>query len=97
MDFRSPTDFARFLSANELSRLDSTFSQLVNCINNYAAACTCDKREDKMRLYGVCKKLYQDGAQHIAPRLKNELLSKTTDRQLAFYTEEGQLIVLVSR
>lgn len=97
MDFKNPTEFARFLSDNELSRLDSTFSQLVNCINNYAAACTCDKREDKLRMYGVCTKLYQDGVQHVVPKFKNEFLSKTTDRQLAFYTESGQLITIISR
>lgn len=97
MDFKNPTEFARFLSNNELSRLDSTFSQLINCINNYATACTCDKREDKLKLYGVCTKLYQDGARHIVSRFKNEFLSKTTDRQIALYTEAGQLILIISR
>jgi hypothetical protein len=97
MEFRSPIEFARFLSSNGLSRLDSTFSQLINCINNCAASCTCDNREDKARVYGICTKLYIDGARHVVPRLKNEFLSKTTDRQLSFYTEQGQLIVIVSR
>ena len=97
MDIRSPTEFARFLSATELSRLDSIFSQLVTCINNFAVACTCYKREDKMKLYGVCTKLYVDGVRHIVPRFKNEFLSKTSDRQIAFYTDQGQLIAIVSR
>lgn len=97
MEIRNPTQFARFLSDNDLMKLDSTFVQLVKCINEFATACTCHKREDKMRIYSACNKLYFVGAQHVAPRLKNEFLSKTTDRQISFYTEQGQLLSILSR
>lgn len=97
MEIRNPTQFARFLSDNDLMKLDSTFVQLVKCINEFATACTCHKREDKMRIYSACNKLYISGAQHVAPRLKNEFLSKTTDRQISFYTEQGQLLSILSR
>jgi hypothetical protein len=97
MNISSPTDMARFVSANELVHLDQNFSQLVNCINNYAVACNCHKKEDKDKLYGVCTRLYLDGARHVVSRFKHQFLAKTTDRQIAFYTEQGQLIVIMSR
>jgi hypothetical protein len=96
MELRNPTEFARWLSANEFGRLDSSFSQLIQCINNYAAACTCDKREDKLKQWSLCTKLYHHGALHVAPRFKKEFLSKTTDRQISLYSEVGQLIVIIS-
>ncbi len=97
MDIRNVTQFAQFLSANNLTRLDPSFQQTVQCINNYAAACNCSKREDKLTTYTVCNKLYQDSARQIVGRFKNELLATTEERQISFYTENGQLIVIVSR
>ena len=97
MDIRSPGEFARFLSANDFVKLDGTFAQLVNCVNNFSAACSCHKREDRMKLYGVCTRMYLDGASQAAPRFKTEFLSKTTDRQICFYTEQGQPITTICR
>src|ERR1041385_7578452 len=97
MEFRNPTEFARFLSSHELTRLDRSFLQMVNCINSYSSACNCHNRETKIQLYQSCNKLYQDLALHLVNKFKNEFLSKITDRQISFYTEQGQLISIVSR
>jgi len=97
MEIRNPTEFARFLSANDLAKLDNTFIQLIQCINNFSTACSCHKREDKLKIYAVCSRLYLDGARHLASRFKTEFLSKITDRQISFYTEQGQLLCILSR
>lgn len=88
---------ARFVSAHNMVHLDQNFIQLVNCINNYAAACNCHKKADKDDLYRVCTKMYLDGVRHVVSRFKTEFLSKTTERQIAFYSEQGQLILIISR
>lgn len=97
MDIRNVTEFARFLSSNDLVKFDSAFSQIVMCVNNYSAGCKCYKRQDKINLYATCCKMYFDAARHAASRYRNELLSKTTDRQISFYTDKGQLIAIASR
>lgn len=88
---------ARFVSANNLVQLDQNFIQLVNCINNYAASCNCHKKSDKDDLYRTCTKMYLDGVRHVVARFKNEFLSKTGERQIAFYSEQNQLILIISR
>jgi hypothetical protein len=88
---------ARFLSANNLVQLDQSFIQLVHCINNYAASCNCHKKSDKDDLYRTCTKMYLDGVRHVVSRFKNEFLSKTGERQVAFYSEQNQLILIISR
>ncbi len=97
MDISNPTQFASFISANNLQMLDATFRQLVECINNYAASCTCWKLEDKQRIYAQCCNLYIMGVKHIVPRFKNEILAKIPDRQISFYADNGTLIGIVSR
>jgi hypothetical protein len=97
MDIRNATQMANFLSQTNLVNKDAAFEQLAQCINNFASACACSSREEKMQLYAVCNKLYFRSARDIAPRLKNDFLSQTTDRQITFYTEEGNLIAIISR
>lgn len=97
MEFRNPTTFAQFVSANDLARLDGGFIHLIHCINNYGASCNCQKREDKQKMYDVCTKMYINLAKHVVGKFKTEFLSKTTDRNISIYTEQGQLITIVSR
>lgn len=97
MEFHNPTELARFVSDNDLVRLNPIFPHLVGCINNYAVVCSCTKREDKLKLYETCVKLYMDSAKHIVARYKTEFFSKTSEASFTFYTEQGQLITIVSR
>jgi len=97
MNIRGPFEFASFLSANSLQDKESIFIQLTNCVNNFRAACNCYKKEDKDRMYNICTRLYQEAVKHIVPRMKDVFLSKTPERQISFYTENGDLLRIVSR
>lgn len=97
MEIRNVTQFADFLSSSRLREKDTIFTQTVNCVNNYRAACNCYKKEDKITLYNQCNKLYGDAVKFIIPKFKNEILSKIPDRQISFYDEGGHLLMIVSR
>jgi hypothetical protein len=97
MDIRNATQFANFVSKGNLVNLDMTFQQVVFCINNYNAACNCWKAEDKKKLYDNCTVTYMNAVKSVVPRFKNEFLSKTEERQIQFYTDNGALIGLVCR
>ena len=95
MDIRNATQFANFVSKGNLVNLDMTFQQVVFCINNYNAACNCWKAEDKKKLYDNCTVTYMNAVKSVVPRFK--FLSKTEERQIQFYTDNGALIGLVCR
>ena len=97
MEIRNVTQFANFLKGNNLSRLDGMLQQLVNCIDNYTVHCNCHKLEDKRKMYDTCNKLYFNTAHNLCPRFKNEFLATTAERQINIYTENGQLIISISR
>ena len=97
MDIRNATQFANFVSKKNLVNLDMSFQQVVFCINNYNAACNCWKAEQKKKLYDNCTVAYQNAVQNIIPKFKNEFLSKTEERQIQFYLDNGSLIGLVCR
>lgn len=97
MDIRNVTQFVNFLSSNGLGTADTLFVQVTQCLHNYEHACNCYKKEDKMALYNACKRLYIDAVNGVVPKMKNVFLSKTTERQIAFYTDEGSLISILSR
>ena len=97
MDIRNATQFANFVSKGNLVNLDMTFQQVVFCINNYNAACNCWKAEDKKKLYDNCTVTYMNAVKSVVPRFKNEFLSKTEERQIQFYLDNGSLIGLVCR
>lgn len=97
MDINNVTQFANFLTANDLVKLDGTFLQIVQCINNYSTACNCNKSNDKLRLYTTCNMLYMNAAKHCVPKFKNVFLSKTSERQLNFKTDNGSVIIIMSR
>jgi len=97
MNIRGPSEFSEWLSSVGLSHRDNVFTQLFNCIHNFRAACSCYKKEDKMKMYDTCKKLYRDAIMHVVPKLKGELLSKTQERSINFYDENGTLLRIVSR
>jgi hypothetical protein len=96
MDIRNVTQYATFLRGNDMVRLDGMFQQVINCVENYAAGCNCYKLEDKRKLYDICNKLYIDSAKHFGHIFKKEFLSKTAERQINIYTENGQLIISIS-
>ena len=97
MDIRNATQFATFVSNGGLNNLDMTFQQIIMCINNYAAMCNCQGAIEKAKLYNNCTIIYMNAVRNIVPKFKNEFLSKTEERQIQFYTDNGSLIGLVCR
>lgn len=97
MDIRNATQFANFVQKGGLQNLDMTFQQLVSCIDGYSKACNCWKADQKQRLYDNCTMLYMNAVRGVVPKFKNDFLSKTDERQIQFYTDNGSLIGLVCR
>lgn len=97
MDINNVTQFSNFLKSNDFVKLDTTFFQLVNCINNYASACDCYKAEDKRAAYGKCLKLYAEIVRNIIPKYKNVILQRIPEGRITFRTENGVLIAIMSR
>lgn len=97
MDIRNVTQFASFVSSNGLITLDLNFKQIAICIGDFMRYCGCHRQADKDRIYQNCNRIYIEAVKLAATRFKNEFLSKTTDRQIAFYLDNNQLIATVSR
>lgn len=97
MDIRNATQFADFLSSSGLSTLDSSFIQIINCANNFRSMCNCYKASDKAKMYNQCNQMYANSVSYVIPKFKNQLLSKTSDRSIYFYSDSGALIGKVTR
>ena len=96
MDIRNVTQFVSYIS-NELSSLDFHFQQSITCLGDFSRQCNCHRRSDKDKIYQNCNRLYMLSAKIAATRFKNEFLNKTTDRQILFYSDGGELIAIISR
>lgn len=97
MNIRNTTEFATFISGNDLTNSDSSLIQLINCINTYKAGCDCWKKDEKLKLYNTCAQLYFHAVKHVLPKLKNEILAKTSERHIIFFSDQGHVIGSISR
>ena len=97
MNIQNITEFATFISANNLVGNDSSLVQIIECLNTYKAACACWKKEDKMMMYDTCNRVYHHAVKHVVPRLKAQFLAATPERQISFYDDHNQLIGIISR
>ena len=97
MDIRNATQFSNFVKAAHIESLDMAFQQVVMCVNNYAGACNCWKAEVKQRLYDDCTRKYMDAVRNAVPRLKSQILDKTSDRQITFFLDNRTVIGLICR
>lgn len=97
MDINNVTQFVNFIVSNQFGALDTTFVQLVNCINNFSAACNCHKVEDKRKFYNQCNKLYIDAVRIVVPKHKNVILARVPEGRITFRSDNGSLIAIVSR
>lgn len=97
MDIRNASQFSNFIQQNGFVGLDMSFQQVVTCISGVSKACNCWKAEDKKKMYDNCTIIYMNAVKAIVPKFKAEFLSKTTDRQIQFFTDNGALIGLVCR
>lgn len=97
MDIRNVTQFTNFIKAGNLQNLDMTFLQAIMCVENYSKACNCRGMDAKRKMYENCTTIYTNAVRGVVPKLKNEFLSKTQERMISFYTDDGTLIGVVSR
>jgi hypothetical protein len=97
MDIRNTTQFVNFIKKGGLENLDMNFLQLSQCVDKLAHACNCHRAEDKQKMHNNCNVIYMNAVRGVVPRFKNEFLSKTEDRQIQFFLENGSLIGLVGR
>ncbi len=97
MDIRNTTQFSSFLSANGLTGLDSVFGQLVTCMGDFNRTCDCHGRANKNAIYVRCCGLYVHGAQLAASTYRNQFLSKTSETQISFFADNGELIARANR
>ena len=97
MEIRNPTQFANFIRQGGFQNLDMAFIQIVTCIDNASKMCNCHGGVDKRKMYDTCNIIYMNAVRQVVPRFQNEFLSKTTERQINFFLENGSLIGLVCR
>jgi hypothetical protein len=97
MDIRNVTQFANFLQTSGLSLKDMSFQQIVFCVDQISRACNCWKAEDKKKIYDNCTMTYMNAVRNVVPRFKTEFLSKTEDRTINFYVDNGSLIGTMNR
>jgi hypothetical protein len=97
MDIRNVTQFSNFISENELTSLDHVFKQIPICLADFSRRCNCHRKEDKSRIYSKCNVFYINAVKIAAARFKNEFLSKTPEKSITFYNENGSLIMTMHR
>lgn len=97
MDIRNATQFANFIKSGGLQGLDMVFQQIVICVDNVAHTCNCTKVEEKRRMHNNCNVIYMNAVRGAVPRFKNDFLSRTQDRQIQFFADNGSLIGLICR
>jgi hypothetical protein len=59
--------------------------------------CACTARDEKLRRKQHCNKLYVELARWASSNMVHDFLSKTSERQISFYTDSGDLIIIMSR
>lgn len=95
MDIKGPIEFSNFIKTSSLNN-DVMFTKIVECVSNLSG-CACTSRDEKIKKYQRCNKLYVDFIKSNANKHKNDLLNKTSDRQIIFHTDTGEIIIIISR
>lgn len=97
MTIKNATQFTAFITSHGLIDLDPTFRQLSICMGDFSRHCNCHRREDKDRIYQKCNKLYHVSATIATSKFRNEFLSRTSDIQIVFYSDNNQIISVATR
>ena len=90
------TQFVNFANSNGLSSLDASFTQISHCLEKYKYKCSCYSKEDKIKQYNECNRLYANIVLNVIPKLKVKIFSKVGDLQIYFY-DGSRLIGIISR
>lgn len=68
----------------------------VNCILSIQG-CACTSRSERLKIQQHCNKLYVELARWASSNMIHDFLTKTSERQISFYTDSGDLITIMSR
>lgn len=68
----------------------------VDCVLDMQG-CSCTTRDEKLKRQQHCSKLYNELARWVSSNMTHDFLTKTSDRQISFYTDSGDLIIIMSR
>ncbi len=85
------------LSSIGMCDSDATLRRVVNCVIDLQSGCACHKRADKVQKQKNCSRLYDEAVRFIIPNLGNEILKKTTDREVVFLDDNGSILRTISR
>lgn len=96
MDINGPVSFYNFIKSINLINKDSSFVGLMNCVLDLGT-CACKSRTEKISKLQRCNNIYTQIVNNIVPKLKHDFLNKTTDRTISFYSDSGQLLMIISR
>lgn len=68
----------------------------VDCVLDMQG-CACTTRAEKLKRQQHCSKLYVELARWASSNMVHDFLTKTSERQICFYTDSGELIIIMSR
>lgn len=86
-----------FLASIGMSDRDATLRRVVDCVMDLQSGCACHKRADKVQKQKNCERLYGEAVRFIIPSLSDEILKKTTDREVVFLSHDGVVLRTISR
>lgn len=96
MNIHGPVEMYNIILSMGIIDKSPIFRNLANCVIDMKN-CACTGRDEKIKKHQHCNKLYVDMIRSIFPSMKSEFLNRTSERQLSFYTESGELLIIVSR
>ena len=97
MTIQGPVGLYGLLTSIGMCDRDPTFRSIVNCVIDLQSGCACKQRSDKIQKQKNCNALYHEAVRSVIPNLSNEILKKTTDREVVFLSEAGDMLKTISR
>jgi hypothetical protein len=95
MEISNATQFAAFISKNNLNSLHPIFNQIVICMGEYSRACNCHNVTIKTKMYDACHAMYIQGINIAISNFKSKFLATTPERNIKF-SNDGRLIRIMS-
>ena len=97
MIIRGASGLYSFLTSNGMTDREVTLRRLINCVIDLQTGCPCHKRADKLQKLKNCERIYHEIVRFIIPSISEEFLKKTTEREIIFLGEDGNIIKTISR
>ena len=97
MTVQGPAGLYGLLTSIGMCDRDATLRRVIDCVLDLQSGCACHKRADKIQKQKNCNRLYHEAVRFIIPGLSDEILKKTTDREVVFLSEDGNILKTISR